>query len=495
MTDDARTQFVTGLRVTGDHLEHAQDRLREAVLDVRRTIGLGRIAWGLRATAAGDQVRVEPGVAFAPSGVRLAVDTALSLALPGDGEWRVVLTAANHDVEALRVNGVPTLITLATTAQMRAAGGELVAADALEIASVSRAGDALSVAQDDALFVAMGPHHHSGAHVQDASGRWHFDGPAVEGAGANVVGPKGDPGPPGSTGPPGPQGERGDVGAVGPAGPQGEHGDVGPPGPVGPQGDRGDVGPPGPVGPQGDGGDVGPAGPPGAAGPPGQRGDVGAAGPQGVPGAAGPPGPPGARGEVGPTGPAGPLGPQGATGAAGPPGQPGAPGQPGPAGPQGPAGPGLDQDWGVITKVTWRHGVTITSQQAVTTLQGLKATLSRSLHTELLEPQPQAVQVWFEPAPKPAVGTSNQTGVPTSLLVIDGRTQVTPQTLSWTTSHVAGTLRESLRAGGRVLIRIHCGFLYDVQRRPFSPALDALVTLDSLRLPGGVMESWFFVAG
>src|SRR5688572_24838279 len=109
MTDDARTLFVTGLRVTADHLQHAQDRLREAVLDIRRTIGLGRIAWGLRVTAAGEHVRVEPGLAFAPDGVRLAVDTERSLAVPGDGDWRIVLSAANHDTESLRVNGVPTL--------------------------------------------------------------------------------------------------------------------------------------------------------------------------------------------------------------------------------------------------------------------------------------------------------------------------------------------------------------------------------------------------
>ena len=49
MAEDARTIFVDGLRVTADHLQHMQDRLREAVADLRRTVGLGRVAWGLRA--------------------------------------------------------------------------------------------------------------------------------------------------------------------------------------------------------------------------------------------------------------------------------------------------------------------------------------------------------------------------------------------------------------------------------------------------------------
>src|SRR5262245_5624532 len=270
MTDDARTLFVTGLRVTADHLQHAQDRLREAVLDVRRTIGLGRIAWGLRVTGAGDQVRVEPGVAFAPNGVRLAIDTELRLAVPGDGDWRIVLSAANHDTEALRVSGAPTLVTLTTTAQIDTAGGDPVATEALQIASANKTGGALTVIQDDALFVAMGHHGHSGAHTQDASGRWHFDGPIVEAAAPGGGGPQGDSGPPGPAGPAGPQGERGEAGAAGPAGPAG---------PQGESGEAGAAGPAGPAGPQGEPGEAGAAGPAGPPGPQGERGEAGAAGP------------------------------------------------------------------------------------------------------------------------------------------------------------------------------------------------------------------------
>lgn len=44
MADDARTIFVDGLRVTTEHMAHLQDRLREAVFDLRCAVGLGRVA-------------------------------------------------------------------------------------------------------------------------------------------------------------------------------------------------------------------------------------------------------------------------------------------------------------------------------------------------------------------------------------------------------------------------------------------------------------------
>ena len=73
--------------------------------------------------------------------------------------------------------------------------------------------------------------------------------------------------------------------------------------------------------------------------------------------------------------------------------------------------------------------------------------------------------------------------------------EITPQTITWTCAHPTGVLAQVLSQGGRVLVRIHCGHLFDAKRRAFSAALDAILTLDSLRLPGGVFESWFFVKG
>ena len=51
MATDARAQFLDGLRVTSEHLTHLQDRLYEAIHDLRTTVGLGRVGWGFRVTA------------------------------------------------------------------------------------------------------------------------------------------------------------------------------------------------------------------------------------------------------------------------------------------------------------------------------------------------------------------------------------------------------------------------------------------------------------
>jgi hypothetical protein len=126
----------------------------------------------------------------------------------------------------------------------------------------------------------------------------------------------------------------------------------------------------------------------------------------------------------------------------------------------------------------------------VTQVGSLKINLSRSLHAEVQDQVPQVMQVWFEPSSRPGQGGL---GAPLPLQVLEGRIQLTPQTLTWTSAHAANALAETFRGGGRVLIRLHCGFLYDANRRPFSAAPEAVLTLDSLRLPGGVLETWFFV--
>jgi hypothetical protein len=74
------------------------------------------------------------------------------------------------------------------------------------------------------------------------------------------------PGPPGGTGPQGPQGIQGPPGSTGPAGPQGVQGPQGATGAQGTQGQQGIPGNTGPAGPQGTTGAQGPIGPQGPAG-------------------------------------------------------------------------------------------------------------------------------------------------------------------------------------------------------------------------------------
>ncbi|HYH96709.1 hypothetical protein [Hyalangium sp.] len=256
MADDARSHFVEGLRVTPEHLLHLQDRLRESVLDLRRTVGLGRVGWGFKVDA-GTEITVSPGVAFSPDGVRLSLEQPESFELPeGDGPWRVVLRAQNSDRAHLRFGNTPTVILLSSTVILEPVSEEEPVGDSLTIALIESNDGTLTVSQDPSLFIAVGNHSHSGTHVQDAEGRWHYDGAAL-------------------AGPPGPEG------LAGPAGPEGPMGPAGEPGPIGPVGPQGLIGPAGPQGPQGT---AGLAGPQGATGPAGPQGATGPAGPQGAPG-------------------------------------------------------------------------------------------------------------------------------------------------------------------------------------------------------------------
>ncbi len=261
MADDARSHFVEGLRVTAEHLQHLQDRLRESVQDLRQTVGLGHIAWGLVVQGDGGTLRVAPGVALAPSGLRLNLDSAVDLGAPAPGQ-RVVLRATRGDRAALRVGGTPTVITLLTQALLEADDASDSGPDALVIARVVAGEAGARVEQAAALFVAAGAHRHSGEHRQDAAGRWYFDGDVLDaGAGpAGPVGPQGPEGPPGPQGPIGPDGPQGLPGADGQQGPPGPEGA---PGSQGAPGQDGASGPQGLAGPQGEQGQAGPAGPAG----------------------------------------------------------------------------------------------------------------------------------------------------------------------------------------------------------------------------------------
>jgi len=410
MANDPRTEFRDGMRVTSDHMRHMQDRLREAILDVRRTLGLGKIGWGLRGSLTDRSVSVTPGVAYTASGVRLSLDTAATVSLPdGDGPFRVMLRAEHGDVEALRHAGEPTLLTVATRLEAAVDDNSDLGDDTITVAQVKTGADGLTVAQDSAWYIAAGHHAHSGEFFQDVEGRWHYDGPALASGGP---GEPGVPGPQGEQGPPGPQGEQGASGS------QGEQGAPGP---------RGEQGPPGP------------------------------------------------QGEAGPPGEAGARGRRGATG---------------PAGPPGPPGPGLDPEWPFIAKVTWTQGQRENIDRAVAILRKAQVTLSKELHARTLETQPACVQVWYEPE---ATGTVTAR-IPAAILNFHVNVKLDGSLIVFNVVDAEAQLREAMRQGGRVLIRVHCGHLLDGDERPFSASLDGIMDTKSPHAPGGVHETWFFVA-
>ena len=332
MTEDAHSRFIDGQKVTSLHLQHLQDRLREGLADIRSCIGLGKVAWGLRAELSDGTVSVQPGVVFARNGSRLSIGEVAQLDLPDDSDpWQVVLRGENQDVEVLRFNDVATVINLVPQLSIEPVAD--VDADTLIIARIELVDGDAELSQDPEIFVSTGHHNHTGTWRQNALGQWLYDGPAVSSDQPGLPGPRGEQGPVGPLGPEGDQGEQG---------PAGLEGLPGVPGAQGPQGLKGDKGDPGAQG------DTGPQGAPGEAGPqgaPGEQGSLGAQGAQGLAGAVGARGPAGANGERGDVGT---RGEQGLQGEIGPPGAQGANGDAGDAGPIGPPGAqGLQGDQGV----------------------------------------------------------------------------------------------------------------------------------------------------
>jgi hypothetical protein len=469
MANDARTQFIDGLRVTADHLQHLQDRLRDAMRDLRHAIGLRKVAWGLHVTATADSVSVTPGVAFAASGIRLNIDTAANLPVPaGPGPWRITLKAAEQDRASLRVGDKPTLIQLITSIAIEPADAPDPGEDAMIVATLTATESGPAVTQDPEIFAVAGYHAHSGEFRQDADGRWRYDGPNVVGE----QGPKGDKGDPGEKGDKGDPGEKGDPGVAGAAG---EKGDKGDPGTVGAQGAKGDPGTAGAQGLKGDKGDPGTAG---AQGLKGDKGDPGTAGAQGAKGDKGDPGTAGAQGVKGDKGDPGTPGAQGLKGDKG---DPGAPGQP---------GAGLDLDPTIISKVSWPIGSTVPLPLALNLMQQLRLDLSGSLEGRTLEAQPQVVQVWF--LPNQQVATAAPIG---SIQNVHGTAKLVTTGITWATTETPVQLRTIMgQSGGQVLLRVHCGHMFDTKERPVSAALTAVTPFpNKVPMFGGVFEAWFFV--
>src|SRR4029079_9074989 len=238
MAEDAHTHFVDGLRVTAEHLEHMQDRLHDALLDFRRAVGLGRVIWGLRAVLDGATVKIEPGCAFSPNGVRLSVDAPETLnvdALPA----RLGLRATNSDKASLRGGNEKTLITQKTSVAVETDDGKAVDDDAFIVGTLAAVDGKTTLVQNEAFFVAAGNHRHTGTHFQDEQGRWHYDGAPIE-AKATTEGTT--QGPKGNKGDKGDKGEKGDKGDAGAKGEKGDKGDKGDQGDKGEKGDKAESG-------------------------------------------------------------------------------------------------------------------------------------------------------------------------------------------------------------------------------------------------------------
>ncbi len=158
----------------------------------------------------------------------------------------------------------------------------------------------------------------------------------------------------------------------------------------------------------------------------------------------------------------------------------------------GPTGPGLDPDWPFIAKVSWEQGRREPLNRTLTLLREAQVSLSQAVHARTAETQPACVQVWYEPEVRVVTGGAT-IRIPAAILNFHVDVKVDGNLIVFAVADAEPQLREVMRQGGRVLIRIHCGHLLAADERPFSASLDGIMGTTSPHAPGGVHETWFFV--
>lgn len=498
MASDAKSNFVDGLRVTPEHLNHMQESLAQGISDLRYALGCGRIAWGLRLLLSedGKTVNLSSGLALSAAGQRLFVGEDVVLKIKTDStpgeliepsapEYNVVLRSANHDQPLARIGDVQTIIFADTSIVVLPKSSPLQEDDFVVGTILSSDSATYVVTQNDGLFLCPSCHGHSGDHFQDEKGRWRFDGTAIE---ATTI-----PGPAGPAGEQGEKGEKGDPGQQGPKGDPGVAGEKGDPGIPGPKGDPGELGSmgvpgiPGEQGPQGlpgPQGDTGDAGPQGAQGLPGPKGDTGAAGPQGTQGLPGPKGDTGAIGQPGPPGPPGVKGDPGNTGSQGP------QGIQGPQGPQGPAGPsGIPEKVVVVTKLSWNPLTPVNPQSIVELLlsRGLSFVFSASLDGAMIDRTgANCLRVRLQ-------------GQENILHLLPGKisfSQARPTILSWNCTLSSAVLSKYIDMERETSLQIDllADYLRGIDGIPVSGSAGLVMGFPDPYMPGGIFATWMKIA-
>jgi hypothetical protein len=114
---------------------------------------------------------------------------------------------------------------------------------------------------------------------------------------------------------------------------------------------------------------------------------------------------------------------------------------------------------------------------------------SKPFHPLVRETAPQSVQVWFEPA---GGASATAQSAPRQVMTLHGKLSYDLRSLAWELVDDDAVVTRLFVAGGRVIIRVHCGVLGDEDGRAFSSAQTALARWETLPVPGGIFESWFF---
>lgn len=174
--DEGKTRFLDGMRVAREHLDHLQDTLLAGLIQLRQSIGFGKVCYGLKVEP-GDtgNVRVGQGVAFDRQARPLIVEQDLQIAVNFGAAPTLYLVAAYALQADLPINGVPTRLVNNVTVETRSAAPPY-ADDAVVFAQLVARTDGFDIVQKGDWYLAPLDHGHTGQFLDDASRGFRFDG-------------------------------------------------------------------------------------------------------------------------------------------------------------------------------------------------------------------------------------------------------------------------------------------------------------------------------
>lgn len=174
--DEGKTQFQNGMRVAREHLEHLQDMWIAAAMQLRATVGAGKVSYGLKVEVlAPDKVKVGAGLAFDRQVRPLALEQDRELAFDFGAASALYLVLGYQLRSEALLDGTPTLLYNDVTLEARAAAPPYQD-DGVVFCELRRHEAGLETIQKGAWYLPPLDHGHSGTFILDAAQRWRYDG-------------------------------------------------------------------------------------------------------------------------------------------------------------------------------------------------------------------------------------------------------------------------------------------------------------------------------
>jgi hypothetical protein len=179
-----RVNFYDGMRVRKEHLEHLQNTLNDAIQDIRVTIGMGRVCWGLNATLKdGNRINVSAGLAFDRGGNRIFVETPVVIPITFEAEQEVAYLYIRYKaIEKSIQDGIVTIISDSYELSLEP-DALTEESDAVLLAIIRRSPAAeFTIDLSEVSYLVPSRHRHTGRYYPDTKGDWRFDGEELEAA-------------------------------------------------------------------------------------------------------------------------------------------------------------------------------------------------------------------------------------------------------------------------------------------------------------------------